>query len=877
MVKMTGKHTDFAKQCYDTRLAIAEEVFPIEEKVQPYWEQLLAAFDAMGGTEIDNRRREAQRLLRENGVTYNVYGDDKQLTRPWRLDPVPLLISGEEWLKIEAGLKQRAQLLDLILQDIYGKQLLLKKGLLPYELVLAHSGFLPACVGSVLPQATWLTVYSANLVRGHKGQLWVVDDRTQAPSGCGYALENRAVMTRILPEIFRETQVARLSSFFKLFQQSLSGLAQSNKENPRVVVLTPGPFNETYFEHAYLASYLGYTLVQGDDLTVRDGRVWLKALAGLQPVDVILRRVDDVFCDPLSLRNDSRLGIPGLLEVVRRGNVAIANPLGSSVLENPALLAFLPRLARHFLNQELLLPSVATWWCGQRRECDFVIQNLDKLIIKQINGEHRNEQIIGQQLSQQEKSVLRAKISAKPYLFVGQESLSFATVPAFVDHHIEPRRAVLRHFVVAERDQYHVMPGGLTRVAREKNDAKVSNQEGGISKDTWVLGGNSDSSANALPNTVVDSEQLITNGLVKKTIWRTNQPLESVSEPVTSRAADHLFWVGRYLERTDSAARLLRSILLKYRDTLEFNDHTDAESLGVLLSSLTQMTATYPGFLLNDHTIIAAPEAELFSLAQNRQRSGSLAATIYALVQSAFSIRDLWSQDTWRSIDAIRHRWQQKVMGSDLSIEVLQSSLDELITGVVGFAGLTHESMTHEAGWFMLESGRRLERALNLTALLRATLVTQQAPAIQNQVLEAVLLSLDSVTIYQRRYRSGFQLALVLELLLLDSNHPRSIVYQLQQLAQFISKFPRDGRQCQLCEEERLILKALTNVQLSTVAELLKEDENSAIYTELENLLADTTVLLWQIAEVITRAYFSHSQISQLVTVASPNAEDEDL
>jgi uncharacterized alpha-E superfamily protein len=246
-------------------------------------------------------------------------------------------------------------------------------------------------------------------------------------------------------------------------------------------------------------------------------------------------------------------------------------------------------------------------------------------------------------------------------------------------------------------------------------------------------------------------------------------------------------------------------------------------------------------------------------------------------VQSAFSIRDLWSQDTWRSIDAIRHRWQQKVMGNDLSIEVLQSSLDELITGVVGFAGLTHESMTHEAGWFMLESGRRLERALNLTALLRATLVTQQSPAIQNQVLESVLLSLDSVTIYQRRYRSGFQLPLVLELLLLDSNHPRSIVYQLQQLAQFISKFPRDSRQCQLFEEERLILKVLTNVRLATVAELLKEDENSAIYTELESLLAETTVLLWHIAEVITRTYFSHSQISQLVTVASPTAEDEDL
>ncbi|MDD1611379.1 MAG: circularly permuted type 2 ATP-grasp protein, partial [Methylococcaceae bacterium] len=451
-------------------------MYATENKVLPYWERFMVALESMGSEKIELCRREAQRLLRENGVTYNVYGDSQKLTRPWRLDPVPLLISSEEWAVIEAGLKQRAELLDLILKDIYGKQTLLKKGLLPAELIFGHEGFLRPCVGALQNQQRHLTLYSANLARGPNGCMWVLDDRTQAPSGSGYALENRTVMTRVLPDIFRETQVHRLSGFFNALRKGLADIAPHNKEDPRIVILTPGPLNETYFEHAYLAAYLGFTLVQGGDLTVRDGRVWLKSLAGLQAVDVILRRVDDSFCDPLELRSGSQLGIAGLLEVVRRGNVAIANPLGSSILENPALLAFLPRLSRYFLNEELNLSSVATWWCGQQRERDFVLQNLDRLVIKPINRSQDSHAVFGGLLSSQVKDQLRSQISAKPHLFIGQEQVSFSTLPAFIDHHIEPRNAVLRTFAVASGDEYVVMSGGLTRVARQKDNFIVSNQ-----------------------------------------------------------------------------------------------------------------------------------------------------------------------------------------------------------------------------------------------------------------------------------------------------------------------------------------------------------------------------------------------------------------
>jgi len=847
---------DIGVQYYETRLGVYDEMVATEHKVLPYWQNFIKALETMGSEEIERRRREAQRLLRENGVTYNVYGDSHKLTRPWRLDPIPLLISNEEWTVIEAGLKQRAGLLDLILKDIYGGQTLLKKGLLPVELVFSHQGFLHPCIGTLQNQPRQLTIYSANLVRGSKGRFWVLDDRTQAPSGSGYALENRTVMTRVLPDILRDTQVHRLSGFFKGFSKGLASSALHNKENPRIVVLTPGPFNETYFEHAYLASYLGYTLVQGDDLTVRDGHVWLKSLEGLQHVDVILRRVDDSFCDPLELRIDSRLGVAGLLEAVRRGNVAIANPLGSSVLENPALLAFLPKLARYFLDEELILPSVATWWCGQQRERDFVLQNLEHLVIKQVNRGQDNSYLVGNTLSTEQKSALRAAILEKPHLYVGQEQVSLATVPAFIDHRVEPRTAVLRNFVVANGEDYLVMPGGLTRVAHGKDDFAVSNQTGGISKDTWIL-----ASEPSKP----------------QAIWvRPNrvQLLDAVTEPLTSRAADHLFWVGRYLERTEAVARLMRTVLLKHQDMLEFKDAVDSAVLAGLLRSLTHVTMTYPGFVNCHADCLEHPQKELLSLAQDKHRPGSLATNIHNLVQSAYNIRDLWSQDTWRSVDNIQYRWQLRVVNSDITIGHLQSCLDDLITGVVAFSGLTGESMTREAGWLMFGSGRRLERALSLISLLRATLVSRHEPAMQNQILEAVLFSTDSLTIYQRRYRSFIELSAVLQLLLLDETHPRSVAFQLRLLSEHISALPRDRGKRQLSEEERLIIKAYTDLRLSNLVELLKISDDENIYSGLEELLAALTELLWRIGDTIARAYFSHSQTSQLMTPNAPPEEE---
>ncbi len=843
------------EQFYATKLGVYDETASKDAKAPPHWERFMGAVTSMGSEQLDLRRREAQRLLRENGVTYNVYGDTQKLTRPWLLDPLPLLISSAEWALIEAGLKQRAELLNLVLKDIYGKQNLLKQGLLPRELVLAHNGFLHACVGSLSNRKNQLTVYSANLARGHNGRMWVLNDRSQAPSGLGYAMENRSVMTKILPDILRETQVNRLSGFFKILRKGLADIAPHNKEDPRIVILTPGSLNETYFEHAYLASYLGFSLVQGDDLTVRDGRVWLKSLDGLQPVDVILRRVDDSFCDPLELRSTSRLGVAGLLEALRRNNAAIANPLGSSVLENSGLLAFLPKLSRYFLNQELLLPSVATWWCGQRRERDFVLQNLDRLVIKPINRSVGDYALFGGLLSVKEKEQLRAAIVAKPHAYVGQESVSFSTVPSFIDHQIEQRFAVLRSFVVASDEGYHVLPGGLTRVARQQDDFIVSNQAGGISKDTWVLAD-------------VPAKQV--------SLW--TQPgrgvvLSAVTEPLTSRSADNLFWVGRHLERIKAATRLMRTILIKLSEDHENRESIDSQCLNELLRAMTQITGTFPGFLHGNTALFKAPQSELLALAKNSQRAGTLAASIQAFFQSAYSIRDFWSQDTWRCVDNIQRRWQQRVVNKDCDLEQLQKYLEDLITSFVAFIGLTTESMTREAGWLMLDSGRRLERALTVVALIRATLVQRHPLALQNKLLEAVLISTDSLSVYRRRYRSFIQLPMVLELLLMDETHPRSLAYQLHQLSNHINALPRDVGKKQLSEEERLILRAYTDLRLLKVSELVKVDNDAGVYHDLELVLSGMTQQLWQLYEVLAQAYFSHSQVPQVMT--STQQEDD--
>lgn len=849
----SGSFTQF----YATRLEAYDEMYAGEGQLLPHWQALMQDLDHLGRDGLLRRHQEAQRLLRENGVTFNLADGLRGASRPWQLDPIPLFISAEEWSIIEAGLVQRAELLNLILADIYGPQHLLKEGQLPPELVFGHSGFLRSCVGITTPGDRPLVLCSSNLARGPDGRMWVIDDRAQSPSGAGYALENRMVMTRIAPALFRDCHVKRLAGFFQPLRDQLARLAPQNREDPRIVVLTPGPYSPSYFEHAYLANYLGYTLVQGDDLSVRDGRVWLKSLEGLHQVDVILRRVDDAYCDPLELREDSRLGVAGLLQSARLGHVAIANPVGSCVLENPGLLAFLPGISRYFLNEELKLPSVATWWCGQQRERNFVLENLNKLVIKTIHRSRGYSALFGAQLTPAEQADLRERILKNPYLYIGQEMVSFSTAPSLVDGAVEPRHAILRSFMVAGEDGYIAMPGGLTRIAQQAGELVVSNRAGGLSKDAWVL---SD-----------DPVEYVS-------LWRqpkNDQVLQSRFEPLPSRAADNLFWAGRYVERAEGTARLLRAIFLLRRESRDARGMVTKPYLNSLLRALTHVTGTYPGFVDDKAAaLLEKPRGELLSLMKDPQRVGSLASTLQSFGHVAMTVRDYWPTELWRIVDAIQQDWADDEDAAGLGHYRTQDRLDHLVMQLVAFSGLTAESMTRESGWLMLDFGRRLERALGLISLLRATLVPDMDAAEKRQLMETVLVICDSLNTYRRRYHSYMHLPTVLDLVLMDKKHPRSLAYQLECLQQHVAELPRTPSSQRLDEDERCILQAYTDLRLADAAELSKVDEGEGLCHGLEELLSGQADNLWQLSDVVTSSYFSHSQPPQQL---SPQQQDEDI
>ncbi|MFO1501796.1 MAG: circularly permuted type 2 ATP-grasp protein [Verrucomicrobiota bacterium] len=629
---------------------------------RPHWRPLIASLGRLSPEEFTARGETARRVLREHGVSYNVYGDALGTDRPWGVDLVPMLISAEEWRGIETGLKQRARLLNLILADFYGRQQLLKDGSVPSALVYANPAFLRPCHGVQPPQGLFLGLHAIDLARASDGQWRVLADRTQAPSGIGYALENRLVVARILPDEFRDGHVQRFADFFQTERETLRSLAAAEAARPNVVLLTPGPYNETYFEHAFLARYLGFPLVEGGDLTVRDRRVFIKTLEGLQPVDVILRRVDDTFCDPLELRADSCLGVPGLLEAARAGTVAIANALGSGAVETPALLPFLPGLCQSLLGEDLLLPSVASWWCGQEHERQHVLQHLPQLVIKPAFAATNSEPVFGAKLSGKHRAALEASIRSAPIQFVGQEQVSLSTAPVWTKGGLEPRPLVLRAYVCASGSGFSVLPGGLTRVSASADELVVSIQSGGGSKDTWVLSDRPVAHASLLPT----SHKVVR--------------LERAAAEVPSRLADNLFWLGRYAERLEDTVRVLRCLLARLTGEAAMDEAPEVSALVQLLVHLDLLPARFA----EGHSL-AAVEREVLQLIYQQNRLGTVREVLSRLRQIAFVLRDRFSADTWSVLNKLQvdARGRASVPATETLL-----LLNTLIVDLAAFSGM---------------------------------------------------------------------------------------------------------------------------------------------------------------------------------------------
>jgi len=858
-------------ESYQRRESSFDELIAEGGKPRPHYAKILGHLDELGAAEWHRRADACERLVHEQGITYHVYSDPRGVERPWQLDPVPMVIAADEWSRLEKGLIQRATLLNQILADSYGEQKLLHTRWLSPAMVFAQPDFLRPCHGVKIPNDIFLNFYAADLARSRDGRWWVVSDRTQIPTGAGYALANRLVTSRIFAESFRENNVHRVAGFFREVQNTLAQMAPRPSEKSRVVMLTPGPHNETYFEQAYLARYLGYMLVEGQDLTVRDNHVFLKTLSGLERVDVILRRVDDDFCDPLELRNDSILGVPGLVEAVRAGNVVMANALGSGIVQSPAFMSFLPGLCRHILGEELKLPSVATWWCGQKAAREYVVDHLDKLVVKPAFRSHLRALDPEKKLDEAARTELRRQIEFDPDLYVAQERIELSTAPSWDANGLVAKPVALRVFLVATENGYRVMPGGLTRVAPDAGGKFISMQSGGSSKDTWILS-----------DTPVEEFTLLHGATQNVELRRTGNNLPS-------RLADNFFWLGRYSERADATARLLRSALLRFNPERAGG----AQMLVAPLLQTLEIQGQLPGISGKPEVRQNAEafEAELLAAMFDPERPGSLRNTADQLSRLATLVRDRTSNDMWRVLSQLNDR----LSGSNGDTELLsrpgpaktqtqtqsQSStptfgetasrlhsvmlageavgvLNETLIGLAAFHGLARENMTRAQAWRFLDMGLRIERTIYIGTLLEATL---RSPEAENpSLLEAVLEVVDSSITFRSRYSLIASVPAVFDLVLLDDKNPRSVLFQINQLAKHFDKLPKEREEV-AGSGKSILQKCVTQLRQADARELAESGAWSR--SNIATVIRETLATMPKVSDAIAASYFAHSSISR--------------
>jgi uncharacterized circularly permuted ATP-grasp superfamily protein/uncharacterized alpha-E superfamily protein len=716
---------------YTAELGRYDELLTRDGELREHWRPLIARLLGDGPDAARRGVELARRLVVENGVTYNVYADPQGRDRPWALDPLPFLISGSEWRQIEAGVLQRAELLNALLADLYGPQELIADGSIPAELIFGHPNYLWPCRGSRPPGGTWLHLYAIDLARAPDGRWWVLGDRTQTPSGPGYALENRQIVSRVYPELGKELGVRPIGGFFAGLRASLLAGA-GNAETAMAVVLTPGPFNETYFEHAYLARHLGLPLVEGNDLTVRGDTVYLKTLSGLRRVHAILRRLDDDYCDPVELRADSALGVPGLLGAARAGRVVLANALGTGVIECAALLGFLPGVAERMLGEKLHLPSVATWWCGEDPALEYVIEHIEDLVIKGAFPNQRFEPVFGRDLDAAGRQAIEKRLRSRPYAYVAQERVQFSQAPAWRGSApaLGARSVGIRVYAIATEHGYEVLPGGMARIASDAAVDIVSTQRGGGSKDVWVLtrglaAGEEDSGEEALARLPVRRDEL-PSGLV-----------------------ENLFWLGRYAERCEDKTRLLRATFAVQPDPRIWKPALAlCRSFGVLDED-------------------SEPAVSLF----DAEEELGLAADLGRLAWSATRSRSRLSAEHWRSLNVLQRQFHE----AEVARVDPRETLDRLLLGLAAFAGFTLDDMTQDDGWRLLMLGRQLER-IQFLARLIADRIANGRRLIRGE-LDWLLDVGGSTITYRTRYLATPRLMSTIQLLVFDDSNPRALAF----------------------------------------------------------------------------------------------------
>ena len=789
---------------------IPDEYIAQDGAPREVWTRFFDAFAELTPGDIERRFGSADRHLREAGVSHRAPGETAD--RMWPLSHLPLLIDEAEWQQLTAGIVQRAQLLELVLSDLYGEGRLVAEGAIPAAAIAGSTEYLRAVCGVKPPGGKYLNLYAADVGRGPDGRWWVLGDRTQAPSGAGYALENRLVLSRAFTSLYKSMNVERVAPFFEAFRDALR--ASADRDEPRIGLLTPGQFSETYFEHATVARYLGFLVVEGDDLAVSGDRIHIRTVAGLKRLDVLLRRVDSNFLDPLELDASSQLGVPGLIDVIRKNGVVVANMPGSGVMEARALLGFLPSLSRRFFGEDLKMPHIATWWCGQKSAREEVLSRLDEIAIegaygRDVPGFGRGPILAGE-LSVTERERLKGAIGDRGIDYVGQELVRLSTTPVWDQGRITPRPFVLRVFAAATPDGWTIMPGGFCRIADQPDARAVSMGDGARAADVWVVSDKAVSTATLLPS-------------------GDNVRIRRIAGWVPSRAADNLFWLGRYLERAEATLRLVRALGTQ-RDP--------GKGPSTVLHSVERIQRLLVTWGATSQASRAQPAKVAAEALQAEHKFGSALSLVRSAQRTATSLRERLSPDAWQVITEMAERLAQEVEDDDGVVSAAELTLQELAS----FAGLAQENMNRAAGWRFLEMGRRAERAINTTRFARQFAYDEAG----GEDLDVLLTLVDCQITYRSRYLVGPLLAPVRDLVVLDPYNPRSVAFQVSALNDHVASLPslKEGG---LIERPQRLAVALQATLTTSEAASLDTKTLFALEQDLLNL-----------ADAVGSHYFPH-------------------
>ncbi|WP_343708144.1 circularly permuted type 2 ATP-grasp protein [Mycobacterium sp.] len=798
--------------------------------VRPAWADLADAVGDRGKAGMSRLSSAVRQLVNNDDITHTVVDPASGHGEPraWRIDPLPLVVSAPDWEVLEAGLVQRSRVLNAVLADVYGNRRSLTEGVLPPELLFAHPGYVRAANGIEVPGHHQLFMHACDVSRLADGSFGVNADWTQAPSGAGYALADRRVLAQALPDLYEKVGPRPTTPFAQALRLALIDAAPDGVQDPVVVIFSPGIYSETSFDHAYLATLLGFPLVESADLVVRDGKLWMRSLGTLKRVDVLFRRVDATYTDPLDLRADSRLGVAGLLEAQHRGTVTVVNTVGSGILESAGLQRFLPQLATRLLGEAPLLPSAPSYWGGIDNERSHLLANLSTLLIRPTIG---GQTLVGPALSSERLADLAAAITAMPWQWVGQELPQFSSAPTSNDNQLSAGGVGMRLFTVAQRGGYAPMLGGLGYVLAQGPAAYTL--ETIAAKDVWVAPTDrSRTEAVTLP--------------APETSTKTGAGTLGVSSP---RVLSDLFWMGRYGERAENMARLLIAARRRYYEFRHRQEISESQCVPVLMAALGRITGTDPGTEDQAETIAIAPST-LWSLTMDRDRPGALAQSVDRLALAARAVRDQLSSDTWAVLAGVERALAHTAEPPDSLAEgdaMLETAQSQTLVGMLTLAGVASESMVQDVGWTMMDIGKRIERGLGLTALLNATLTTVLAPAAERTVIESTLIATESAVIYRRRTAGQVSVAALAALMLFDSTNPRSLVYQLERLRTDLGDLPGPSGSSR---PQRMVAEIGTLLRRSHPAELEAVSANGR-RERLAGLLTATHAALRELAEVI--------------------------